>query len=288
MKKTRKTTVGTAEAAAILGVTTQTVRNLAVRGILPHCVHGRMFKFNPRDLKDMAPKFSGIADAERGLAEAEEQLREEQRQVHLKTARLREQRDGFFRETFDVQAMSSLIRTWKSLFSLFTRGLPPENRLTAAETTVMEEMLSGHSVEHCALAHGYKPQSVRAIKERALRTLAKTKSLVEENDRLARENERLRKENEALKAGHTNGRLSLGTDCRDLRLSSRALSAVSTTGARTVGDLVRVRPEDLSRRRQCGRRTMNEIQTLLAGSGLWLGMDWPDIHRYMEHMGRCA
>jgi len=281
--KRDKAAVGTAEAADILGVTTQTVRNLAARGVLPYCMRGNKFKFDPKALLPLAPQFSGVADAERGLEEAEALLREEQRRVHLKAAQLREQRDGFFRETFDVQNMASMIRTWKSLFTLFTRGLPPDKALTAAEMTVMEEMLAGHTVEHCALMHGYTPKSVRVIKERALRALLKTRSVIEENDGLRRENEMLRKENEALKTGRDGAaHVGIGTDCRDLPLSARAKGAVLATGSRTVGDLVRLRKEDLTGAGRCGKRTVDEINRLLAAGGLWLGMDWPDIHRALE------
>jgi DNA-directed RNA polymerase subunit alpha len=65
---------------------------------------------------------------------------------------------------------------------------------------------------------------------------------------------------------------TLDTSVDDLKVSMRTRVCLGNANILTVGELVQKTEEDLLRTQNCGRMSIEEIKSVLAGMGLALGM----------------
>ena len=65
----------------------------------------------------------------------------------------------------------------------------------------------------------------------------------------------------------------LNTSIYDLGLSTRALYALMYLGCETLRDIIRHRPEDFNKLRNCGKKTVDEIVRLAKKEGFEMGLE---------------
>jgi len=74
----------------------------------------------------------------------------------------------------------------------------------------------------------------------------------------------------------------LRTPISELELSVRSANCLREAQIRTIGDLVQKSPPELLKYRNFGKKSLNEIEELLTGMGLSLGMPLPDQAKAAE------
>jgi DNA-directed RNA polymerase subunit alpha len=69
----------------------------------------------------------------------------------------------------------------------------------------------------------------------------------------------------------------LETQISEIELSVRAANCISSANIKTIGDLVQKTEAEMLKYRNFGKKSLNEIKSILEGMGLSLGMDVTDI-----------
>jgi len=71
----------------------------------------------------------------------------------------------------------------------------------------------------------------------------------------------------------------------ELELSVRASNCLKTASIRTIADLVQTTESELLKTKNFGKKSLNEIKTILGGMGLSLGMrlDLEELERLRAH-----
>lgn len=188
------------EAARILGVTPETVRNLGKAGVLSHIdvpagktVTHYYFEDEVKARKAAVVEYTHIAeDTEAKLENARRQNDEAARLEEDAARRLRSSRDY----------TSTATRLTNILESCFL-AVEKVNPLTEKERSIIEDLIRLQPMNKVASAYGITTERLRQICVKALRKLIRARSIAEQNEALARENRLLIEENKKLKASNT-------------------------------------------------------------------------------------
>lgn len=188
------------EAARILGVTPETVRNLGKAGVLSHIdvpagktVTHYYFKDEVKARKDAVVEYAHIAeDTEAKLENARRQNAEAARIEEDAARRLRSSRDY-------IGIVTRLTDILNSCFLAVEKVYP----LTERERGIIEGLIRLQPMNKVASAYGITTERLRQICVKALRKLIGATSIAEQNEALAQENRLLIEENKKLKAANT-------------------------------------------------------------------------------------
>lgn len=192
--------ISSREAARILGVTLQTVRNLGKAGVLSHIdipagktVTHYYFEDEVKARKANVVEYTHIVeDTEAKLENARSQNAEAARLEEDAARRLRSSRDY-------IRIVTQLTNILESCFLAVEKVYP----LTERERSMIEDLIRLQPMNKVASAYGVTTERLRQICVKALRKLIGARSIAEQNEALARENRLLVEENKKLKAANT-------------------------------------------------------------------------------------
>lgn len=273
------------EAARLLGVTTQTVTNLARRGALTMSKVGQFQYYNYDEITALIPKCGSIRDVEASIAAIEKELQADLGRA-ISESRIQQVRREF------VEGIAGGNRTLTN-FAELARGLykallacsDETENITDRENEVVMDALLFVPMHNTAQKLGLTVERVRQIRNRAIRRIIhfsrnmrksyeamrrmryeaaeQAKQLVEENARLRAENQRLKGVAGDKKAVE----ISMETDVRKLDFSVRLANHLKAADINTVADILSRRRRDIARIRNLGRKSLIELDTWMANNG---------------------
>lgn len=306
------------DAASRLGVHRQTLENWAAKGIV-NIKKMRNAHYIDADLIEKISDLATDVEKSRQELEKlkEEYSKEEYELNRLRVDLLTEHKDlNDERRYLNLCAQGGIrSRFFQSVLSL----MECYGSLTCRESDVLCQRLEGVSLEEIGKKHGLKRERVRQIVEKAIRksrditdikdlfdvirkyqadiegykaTIKDLKGKLrvqEEADRLAAEKsleERRKKiiENDELCKLLSRRLVDCGLSVRALgclRSEQRSYwdGTVTAESLETVGDLCKQNKTDVLKRRNCGKKTLTEIDDMLEQFGLKWGMDVDRIYK---------
>lgn len=283
------------EVAEMLGCTPQTISNYVNDGIFKAhkaVKDGRQVLFIDSstvlaildDAKTLEASRANLEEAQKKLADLRRDVEHEWNDL-TRMHKLFKQARGGINETISRRILSSYV--------VFAQSV-----LTPHQYDVMQEFLDGVDIHKLASDYGVTHEAIRILLLSASRKLAHVEgygTLRDENIRLKEENEVLNKanallndENEKLRSNLPQDKL-IETYCDDRErirmakllcsrlvdydLSVRTLNVLRSAEIYTVADLVRLNKTDMLRMRNCGRKSLTELNDLVCALNLEWGMD---------------
>lgn len=268
------------EAAKLLGITPQSVRNWINCGYIKGHKVGDHLVVNRETIEQYFDNLKDLAHLEKSVHDKTEQLREENLKLDNEIIDILESRDklegarrGLFRWIAQYATMSS--------FGLFTEK----------QQTVYREMMSMGDSEYVAKKMGITRSRVIDIFLNCLKIIAQTINLKKDKEKwekLEKENQQLkfltatlRQELEDLKDSKpvelkkfkTEEELlndKLNTSIYNFAFSIRAIHVLEGVGCKTLGDVKNLQKGDLSNIPNCGLKTIKDIEEVLEANGLSL------------------
>ena len=268
------------EAAKLLGITPQSVRNWINSGYIKGHKVGDHLVVNRETIEQYFDNLKDLAHLEKSDHDKTEQLREENLKLDNEIIDILESRDklegarrGLFRWIAQYATMSS--------FGLFTEK----------QQTVYREMMSMGDSEHVAKKLGITRSRVIEIFLNCLKIIAQTINLKKDKenwDKLEKENKQLkfltatlRQEIEVLKTSKsaepevfkTEEELlsdKLYTSIFNFNFSVRAIHVLEGVGCKTLEDVTNLQKIDLLNIPNCGLKTIKDIEEVLEANGLSL------------------
>jgi len=268
------------EAAKLLGITPQSVRNWINSGYIKGHKVGDHLVVNRETIEQYFDSLKDLAHLEKSVHDKTEQLREENLKLDNEIIDILESRDklegarrGLFRWIAQYATMSS--------FGLFTEK----------QQTVYREMMSMGDSEYVAKKLGITRSRVIDIFLNCLKIIAQTINLKKDKEKwekLEKENQQLkfltatlRQELEDLKDSKPvepkkfkteeellNGKLN--TSIYNFSFSIRAIHVLEGVGCKTLGDVKNLQKGDLRNIPNCGLKTIKDIEEVLEANGLSL------------------
>lgn len=271
------------EAARMLDVSTQTVTNWISKGMIKgHMVENHVM-VDKETIEQFFDSLQDLAHLEKTVAEKTEYLRNADFKLGFEIHDILEAREemengphGFFR--WVTQHATS------SAYGMFTEQ----------QQTVFREMMGLGHVKGVAEKLGLSRSKVVKIFIKCLEKIEKTINLEqtqEKWDQLEQENERLKLLNASLKQQlaeahlqsscknespkeEDNGKMKLlSSPFVDFKFTARAINILTSLGCITMGDVACLKKEKMMTVKNCGRKTIEDIEKLLAGYGLSLDSD---------------
>ena len=268
------------EAAKLLGITPQSVRNWINSGYIKGHKVGEHLVVNRETIEQYFDNLKDLAHLEKSVHDKTEQLREENLKLDNEIIDILESRDklegarrGLFRWIAQYATMSS--------FGLFTEK----------QQTVYREMMSMGDSEYVAKKLGITRSRVIDIFLNCLKIIAQTINLKKDKEKwekLEKENQQLkfltatlRQELEDLKDSKpvepkkfkTEEELlndKLNTSIYNFAFSIRAIHVLEGVGCKTLGDVKNLQKGDLRNIPNCGLKTIKDIEEVLEANGLSL------------------
>ncbi len=268
------------EAAKLLGITPQSVRNWINSGYIKGHKVGDHLVVNRETIEQYFDSLKDLAHLEKSVHDKTEQLREENIKLDNEIIDILESRDklegarrGLFRWIAQYATMSS--------FGLFTEK----------QQTVYREMMSMGDSEYVAKKLGITRSRVIDIFLNCLKIIAQTINLKKDKEKwekLEKENQQLkfltatlRQELEDLKDSKpvepkkfkTEEELlndKLNTSIYNFAFSIRAIHVLEGVGCKTLGDVRNLQKGDLRNIPNCGLKTIKDIEEVLEANGLSL------------------
>lgn len=270
------------QAAEKLGVSEATVSNYYAAGLIGGCRgKGNVLYLSAYDVERYRARIKMISADENRLIQKHKELEYEIARVEKEVQELRH---GvlFGKKRAEASYMCHLIQ------NLYNALMVPG--LKKREVDVVCQFIEGAGLNDIACYFGLTKERARQILSKAVERFADTVSItrdLRDNMNLEIENEALRKENERLRLtiakndGYVMSdylKVLLDTRCVDYDLSIRALNVLKSFYANTyekcpletIGELITCPggKEALMRQRNCGRKTFEEIYSLVDSLGL--------------------
>ena len=290
------------DAAEILGVNPQTISNYAERGIIhERRARGHCF-YHLAEIESLA-ECPGLKDTEQIQAEICK-MQEEIREQYTLTYNEYNLRVKEFHKAFGDRSQWERYRQIVMTLVQLTC-----DDLTVREKGIISRILDCDSFDHIAHCYGISYERTRQVFMKGLRKMLRYSDKIQERekritdamDKLQSEKNSLMEENERLKLALIDKQadaeekrkeslavinsIELYRTCKpftiplaDIGLSVRAFNCCKSKDIRTIGELVSFKQSDLMKLRNFGRKSMNELEELLARYGLRFGM-WRDPQR---------
>lgn len=278
------------EAADVLGVSPQSISNYAAKGLLTEVRCGSYIKFS-REEVDTLNSLPAFRTVEEISAKVEELEAKERELLEETTARLN-QRAQEFKNLFCDGYPERWVRYRTLMFQL--AEMAAGEALNQREAQVLWAVLELDTLQEVADRFQLTRERIRQIYEKALRHILKFHDIATQRYDAAIETiEDLKKENGGLKAAiYALEHPELGkpaTECvseaekfsstypfniklNDIGLSVRSLNCMRACEIETVGELVALKMTELSKCRNFGRKSLNELYELLRKMNLDFGM----------------
>lgn len=270
------------DAAKILGVTPQTISNLAKRGVLSVARNGQWQYFSRAEVESIIPKIDGVRSAENELVQIEKEMRAlyHERNNVVEVGRARSK---FINGIADFSSWSRYRDLVMTLYQAVERMEDLDDRLSYKEINLLRMVVSLRPTSEISQKLGMTTQYINLIFTRALRRVYRYSSnvvLEKENmrrqlDEARAEIERLKAEKEELVYNQTHkGDLAdtkggaLILNIKDLNMSVRATNCLIAAGITTLGDLTKRTKAELMKYRNFGRLSLNEVEGVMEKYGL--------------------
>lgn len=263
------------EAAEMLGVHPQTISNYAQEGLI-FVRKTRDGKGHPtirvavEDVEKIAEQMEDLVGIETRIARYRERLKREEDQLDRKEMELKEQIDDISNDYKHLQQV-----TVESMIALFWKYIPDVG--SADDMAVLKEVMRyGVRVAsyHLRMTTRDVVRCCNAVRDE-IRMQPDIQKYRDRNHQLEVENKSLRKwmEEHQMEAKEAieqdKGRTALlETKLIDLDISVRTLNCMKMAEIETLGDLVSFNKADLLKFRNFGKKTLTELENLLAGHGL--------------------
>lgn len=272
------------EAARILDVHPQTVANWVSRGIIKGHMVDKCQMVDRDTIEQYFDSLQDLAHLEKTVKEKTEYLREEDFNLRHEIDDLLEARDklkegpcGYYRWVTQYATRSA-------------RGL-----FKGKQEIVFHKMMNLGSAVNVAKELGLSRSRVVEIFMKCLRIIADVINLTgaqEKWDKLEQENILLKVSNASLKQQLEDLRAAvaltpslqlqsggeqvikiLNTPLDDFNFTQRSKNALKGIGCRTLGDVISLTKERLKSAKNCGPKTVDDIEKVLADNGFSLGFD---------------
>ena len=280
-----------AEAAAISGFSRQTIRNWIDGGVLPKKMIRGIFYVD----KDMLMK---VLDDAGDVEDARSKL-EELKTTYIKESEEYKQLISFQRDKVALNrylsiCVNSAVRT--QFFRSVVSMLEVTGVLDCREGDFLTKLLEGEDFSVIGRKYGLNRERVRQIADKAIRKsndLSAIKKLYADNIDLKLQNNVLKAEIEVLRkrAQVIEAEVSkeeqheleglrqlFAIQIVDCDISVRAMNILKGGGIDTIGDLCRLNRLDYLKYRNAGKKTLIELENLLASMNLSFGMDVDSIY----------
>lgn len=279
--------ITTVQAAKMIGVTAQTIRNWIDRGFIKSKIVGHIYYVE----KEF---FENFEELHNDIPQVMESLRKE-RDAYLKEAEMyRSMRNDIRYERDRTKYLYLMINSGvrNSFFQCITEILTLTDVLTDREADIIYMALKGDSYSSIAETYGLSRERMRQIIDKAIRKSIELKTLKEtilKIDSTQREIEQLKSDNKLLKSYIPKNEKEDNNDEQitvydkivqilrskpiEYDLTVRALNCLKTADVETIGDLVKYNRFDLLRFRNFGKKTLTELDELVESLGLMWGMD---------------
>ena len=272
------------EAARLLDVSEQTVSNWIQKGVIKgHLIENRLY-VDKETIEQYFDSLQDLAHLEKTVKEKTEYLREEDFNLQFEIDDLLEARDrikdgprGYYRWVSQYATMSA-------------HGL-----FTGQQKTIFHKMMNMGSAELVAKELGISRSRVVDIFFKCLRKISDVINLQEAQekwDKLEQENKQLKVLNASLKQQLDDLRVAvasmpslqpiskgeqinktLDTSLDSFNFTQRSENILKSIGCKTLGDVICLTRERLMSANNCGRKTVDDIEKVLADKGYALGVD---------------
>ena len=279
------------EAAKILGVTPQTISNLAKRGVLTATKNGQWQYFSREEVESIIPKIDGVRSAENELYQIEKEMRAlyHERNNVVEVGRARSK---FIKSVGDFSSWNRYRDLVLALYQAVERMEHLDDRLSSKEMKALKMIISLRPTSNISQELGMTSQYIGLVFNRALRRIYRySRDVAPEMENMRRQLDDARAEIERLKAekeelvynqmhkgdlADTKGG-ALILNIKDLGMSVRATHCLLAAGINTLGDLTKYTRRELMKFRNFGKLSLNEVDRVMAKHGLTLrmtGYDW--------------
>ena len=272
------------EAARLLDVSEQTVSNWIQKCVIKgHLIENRLY-VDRETIEQYFDNLQDLAHLEKTVKEKTEYLREEDFNLQFEIDDLLEARDrikdgprGYYRWVSQYATMSA-------------HGL-----FTGQQKTIFHKMMNMGSAELVAKELGLSRSRVVDIFFKCLRKISDVINLQEDQekwDKLEQENKQLKVLNASLKQQLDDLRVAvasmpslqpiskgeqinktLDTPFANFNFTQRSVNILKSIGCKTLGDVICLTRERLMSANNCGRKTVDDIEKVLADNGYALGVD---------------
>lgn len=272
------------EAARLLDVSEQTVSNWIQKGVIKgHLIENRLY-VDRETIEQYLDGLQDLAHLENSVKEKTKYLREEDFNLQFEIDDLLEARDrikdgprGYYRWVSQYATMSA------------------HGMFTGQQKTIFHKMMNMGSAELVAKELGLSRSRVVDIFFKCLRKISDVINLQEDQekwDKLEQENKQLKVLNASLKQQLDDLRVAvasmpslqpmsegeqinkiLDTPFANFNFTQRSVNILKSIGCKTLGDVICLTRERLMSANNCGRKTVDDIEKVLADNGYALGVD---------------
>lgn len=288
--------IGRKEVAEILGVTPQTISNYVEKGFFDTKRIGCMVYINKETMFDKLPEIKEVASLENAIEDYKQELEKVYCEYKESVKRGRESVLGN-KPLYYLNAMHKLMDTFKALkinyredavdlmhdyfypvradrledmFVSESRIMQLITRtLTKADERLNDLLQTEH--EYHKLQERTRKQHIK-LEEMKKEIVVLAKELADKQDKEKLSNKPLNMEVYEL----------LNTRLSELNFSVRAINVLDECGVYTIGGLIRCTPKKLMGCRCFGKKTLREVNELLHGLHLELGMSEDRIERMLH------
>ena len=266
-------------AAELLDCNPQTISNWVEKGVIKGHMVGNFLMIDRQSIEQYFDSLKDLSDIESKMADVKKELQDaimdmktvinEARGASMPVGRIR---DGF---RYNLLMLMSLY----------------EDRLKDREREIFTRLVNGESLEDVAHAFGISSKRVIQIGCRVsviISEKADLKQLYEEIKELKRENEHLKlqssnlrkrlndyEKEDVVKEERLNSSI-FQKRIIDLNLTVRSLNVLKLNNCETLGDVVKLKKEEICKSRNMGKKSFIEINDFLTKLGLHWGMN-PDM-----------
>lgn len=290
--------ISTSRAAELAGVSTQTIRNLCRSGVLSYTLNNG--KYMP--LKEDVLKHNGSIDE---IHKATIDIEQYKKDIYGKQRKLMEE----FSSVKDrLQLLSLSPQRIKFIIDLLTDDILSYARARKLDFSDRDRKLINYalfgeytfrdiveqekvSVNAVTFAWRKLLRNVASIKDRISYLEGELGKVSDERDKLMATIIQI-ESGETIKGTDGKERAmvehdryvidTLNTKVRDLDLTVRSLNCLRAAEIVTVADIVRHKRSDLTRYRNFGKKSLNEIEEFLESKGLAFGMDLSPYAKFLK------
>ena len=264
------TFIPASEAAEMVGVTPQTIRNLCKAKALRYQMRTNLFYVCREDVEKYAQSISEVNEIERSV----EDYKQEMEQLY---AQIREAKDVLQVRLDEMNMFPERIHFIKEIFLASLHNY--EGQLTDREIRILAMVLEGEKLQDIARKEQLSCSHTRKILEKAIRRVScysdRTKQM---ETTIVEQEQTIRELQEKL---FSTGKSSLTVEQRqllqrsifDLDFPVRIWNGLKVLNVETVGDLVKHQRSDFEDIYNFGKKSLKDLDEFLASNNLTWGME---------------
>ena len=261
------TFIPASEAAEMVGVSAQTIRNLCKAGTIRYQLRSQLFYICKEDVEQYMQSITEVHEIEQSIATYKDTLKKVKGELERESANLQEKLITL--KMFPENATYIMDFLYGSL-KYFGEKLEPQ------EMQILESLLHGGNLSEISNQLSLSRERTRQVLERAIHKTYHFQSDLESKDQIIQKQEQIINElqDQLAKSGcdvTPYKQMSLlETRVENIAFSVRTMNLLYTLEIETIGDLVKCRRDDLLKYRNFGKKSLAEIEAWLEAHGLAL------------------